>query len=157
MSEDERFFDVQEVESDEDGNVIVTGEVDTDDEELLEELRSGEHDPQEFADQVFLEAVQKSEDEIRRMIREELPDYLTEESDKTALADVDESFVIQRIEFFQDEKGGDPTTGEVADLIGEPREETKALLQDMEARDMLESYPIGRTDNWRLPGERDQE
>jgi len=87
------------------------------------------------------------ENKMRDIAREEIDDAFLEEE---PIPDIDEDKIRDRMIEYHRDKDGDPTTGEVADIVGEPREDIRRKLQALKARGVMESYPIGRSEKWRI-------
>jgi len=98
-------------------------------------------------------AIQKQADKLKEEVRELTP--IDPDPEGSSEEDREEMYdkIRKGLRTLREEMDGDPTTGEVADKIGEPREDTEKLLREMEVEGLVSSYPIGRSKMWRLEEE----
>lgn len=99
----------------------------------------------DMSDEEFREYLERNSDKVLEILNEEVS-----EGDGFKEPDGVRTKIKNAIKVRQNDQDGDPTTGEVADQLGEPRDKTEYWLEVMERDDHLESYEIGRTLCWRV-------
>jgi len=138
------------------GNPYKLGQ-DGDREEVIEKFEEDFHERLE-EDEEFREAVHELTGEVLAChchpkkchghIIAQYLDLYVETRDETEKKDMNRENIREAIEEKALRIDGDPTTGEVTDQLGEPREEVVPVLNQLEAEGLVKSYPIGRTNRW---------